>query len=201
MYYKIIVILLLIFNISYSQTDSTKIKNQKSINTKIDTIHNEIKILKSDINKKINLEVYLPLISAIIITFIGYLILRTTEFRKTVFQRRIDVFEDFLKKLEIYDRKSFHLIVKYANKNVNGSIGNEMSQEAGKIFLPVKLKSVVVKLLLNKKYRNQFEKIVASLNSNVINCCVDARQFKFEIGPKIKEIEKIFMKNLKNVKI
>lgn len=185
--YFLLLLILLIFqtnlNTQTIQQSDSIITVKKSIDQK-----NEINTKKD--NNKNNNESITLLFSHIIVLIVGIvlgLLARQTEFKKYLLQKRIEIYSDFLEKSEVCRRDGITSIFRAHLDKENYDL-KDLPNIITKAYWPIILKKLSTKMLLQDRYKTEFEKTINEIQSLTIDCHIsDPKNLK------IKDIEKSFL--------
>jgi hypothetical protein len=137
------------------------------------------------------------------ITYIGAYTAKRNEYKKSIFLRRLDIFDKFLNELDIFYSKCVVLVLEtnQFRKSNNNQPDPEIPYKVSNIFIPVKLKSTSIYLLLNKNDKDIFSEHVDTIRKNIVSSCIDVSVYKFNIDQDIETIKQILNNNLQEVTI
>lgn len=193
--YSIITIsIILILSSVFSQ----EINNDTTINNKFKN--------QSDKNKSTDIIPIIAIISlAITSIFVAYFsghLARKTEFEKNIIQKRIELFTEFTKDYEPCIRTIRRDIANESIKHKNGikTVDEKIVSEKTELQWPIISKIKTIKLILNANDRDKFDSLYISIKNLIINSYLSKETYLDEIDEKYNQIEKIFYKNLINVK-
>lgn len=171
-----------------------------------DSILTKLSMLEQKTMTNYWLNIILPsivaLITALIATFFAAYLNRRAEYKKYIFQKRIDIYHEFFNELDLLLSNAFLLVL---NKNHERSESGQPSQdipwEVSKIFTPVKMKASTIYFLLNKKDKKTFMEILDKVRYNIVSSCVDAKASSFEVEDYINEMKELLDTTIINVKL
>lgn len=141
-------------------------------------------------------------ITALIATFFAAYLNRRAEYKKYIFQKRIDIYHEFFNELDLLLSNAFRLVLsKNHERSESGQPSQDIPWEVGKIFTPVKMKASTIYLLLNKKDQKNFTKILDKMRYNIVSLCMDAKSSSFKVEDHINEIKELLDTTINNVKL
>jgi len=223
-YLKFFVLLILLSNLtgySFAKNTNYLINIADNITSKIDSlidIHNKTILCKNDsiMNKLSNIEdksttnywinIIFPsaiaLITALLATFLAAYLNRKAEYKKYIFQKRIDIYHEFFNELDILLTRSFELVLT-SNKIRNNTRqpDQEIPWNVSKIFTPVKMKASTIYLLLNKNDKKTFTNTLDEVKENIVASCMDAKKCQFDVENHINKIKELLDTTIKDVKL
>jgi hypothetical protein len=203
----IFVLFLLSYTFCFSQTPFDTTSRDNKVLSEIHKLDNRLYAIENKIKSNSFFQIFLPVflafLSAMAITYIGAYTAKRNEYKKSIFLRRLDIFDKFLNELDIFYSKCVVLVLEtnQFRKSNNNQPDPEIPYKVSNIFIPVKLKSTSIYLLLNKNDKDIFSEHVDTIRKNIVSSCIDVSVYKFNIDQDIETIKQILNNNLQEVTI